>query len=234
MRAHYFQHVPFEGLGSIADWLDAKGYSIGCTQLHAGEPLPAIDEVDFLVIMGGPMSVNDEHLFPWLVEEKQFIRHFISTGKPVLGICLGAQLIATAMGARVYPNAEKEIGWFSLQGTKAGPQDLLFPDQCPAFHWHGETFDLPSGARLLASTEACRNQIFQLGSAVIGMQCHLETTRASAEALVANCADELVAGSFIQGAETILSATDADFELINRQMIRVLEYLHNTGRNNDQ
>ncbi len=115
MRAHYLQHVPFEGLGSIKSWLKKSGYEISNTQFFNSKVLPSIDEIDLLVVMGGPMSVNDEAKYPWLVEEKKFIRNTIEAGKSVLGICLGAQLIASSMGVKVFSNSEKEIGWFPVE-----------------------------------------------------------------------------------------------------------------------
>ena len=110
MRAHYLQHVSFEGLGSIEHWLQSKGYAISSTELFHSQLLPALEDVDLLVGVGGPMSVNDETDHPWLAKEKEFIRRAIEAGKPVLGICLGAQLIADAMGANVVSNSTKEIG----------------------------------------------------------------------------------------------------------------------------
>ncbi|WP_218188034.1 type 1 glutamine amidotransferase [Desulfosarcina cetonica] len=125
MRAHYFQHVPFEGLGSIQDWLETAGYTVTATRFFEPWTLPALEEIDFLVVMGGPMSVNDTDQFDWLVAEKQFIHDAVMAGKAVLGICLGAQLIASALGARVYPNPVKEIGWFPIQGI-ASPDSSGF------------------------------------------------------------------------------------------------------------
>ena len=118
MRAHYLQHVPFEGLGSIAPWLESAGYQITGTKLYESTTIPNPEQFDLLIIMGGPMSVNDEERFPWLRIEKQFIRQTIESGKAVLGICLGAQLIASAMGESVYPNRRKEIGWFPIEGIE--------------------------------------------------------------------------------------------------------------------
>ena len=115
MRAHYFQHVPFEGLGSIKSWLSIAGYKINKKPFFESSKLQDIGEIDLLEIMGGPMSVNDEDRFPWLSLEKTFIHHAIEPGKPVLGICLGPQLVATAMGAHVYRISAKEIGWFPVQ-----------------------------------------------------------------------------------------------------------------------
>jgi GMP synthase-like glutamine amidotransferase len=227
LRAHYFQHVPFEGLGSIQSWLDANGYDTSSTGFFAaGHQLPAVDAVDLLIIMGGPMSVNDEADLPWLAAEKQFVRDCIAAGKPVVGICLGAQLIANCLGGKVYPNGEKEIGWFPVLNRAAANLTLFqFPEEFTAFHWHGETFDLPEGASLLASSHACKNQAFQIGSKVIGLQFHLETTPASAQALVKHCGDELVAGDYIQSPGQILFAQGGEYEQINGIMRAVLDYV---------
>ncbi len=228
MRAHYLQHVPFEGLGSIEPWLQAAGYEITCTPLYETTALPAIDEIDFLIVMGGPMSVNDEDEFRWLPSEKSFIRNVIDSGKPVLGTCLGAQLIASAMGARVYKNPVKEIGWFPVQGVLAptGASSFRFPASTEVFHWHGETFDLPPGAMLMASSEVCENQAFQMGVSVIGLQFHLETTPESAQELVSNCRNELVPLPYVQTEEEILSAKPERYHSINQLMSSVLSFLH--------
>ncbi len=116
MRAHYLQHVPFEGLGSIEPWLIDAGYTITSTHLFETAEFPEPDDFDLLVVMGGPMSINDEAVYPWLTPEKRFLRQVMETGKPVLGICLGAQLIAGCLGAKIFPNEEKEIGWFPSRG----------------------------------------------------------------------------------------------------------------------
>ncbi|TKB12361.1 type 1 glutamine amidotransferase [Desulforhopalus sp. IMCC35007] len=227
MRAHYLQHVFFEGLGSIELWLTDAGYELSATRLYESAGFPAPAEIDLLVIMGGPMSVNDEAQFPWLVAEKNFIREVIDSGKPVLGICLGAQLIASAMGGNVYKNSVKEIGWFPVQSClETDKKEFVFPETVEVFHWHGETFDLPPGATCLASSAGCKNQAFQMGNSVIGLQFHLETTPQSAEAIVAHCRDELVEGQYIQTKEEILAATAVQYDSINRLMADVLKYLH--------
>ena len=226
MRAHYLQHVPFEGLGSIEPWLLSAGYQISSTRFFDSIELPDPDDIDFLMIMGGPMSVNDEHEHPWLATEKGFIGKAIEAGKPVLGICLGAQLIVSALGSRVFPNKEKEIGWYPVRGVKPENRSTFrFPEETIAFHWHGETFDLPYGAVQLAHSEACENQAFQIGSNIIGLQFHLETTQDSAKALVDNCKTELVEGRYIQSEAEILSAPPERFSSINSLMKRILEYL---------
>jgi GMP synthase-like glutamine amidotransferase len=226
MRAHYLEHVPFEGLGSIALWLEAAGYGITSTRFYEAAELPDLAMIDLLVVMGGPMSVNDEDAFPWLVPEKRFIRQAIDSGKPVLGVCLGAQLIASAMGAKVYQNTVKEIGWFPVQGVSSVHGSFFrFPSSTKVFHWHGETFDLPSGSTLLARSEGCENQAFQIGPKVIGLQFHLETTPESARAIVSNCRAELVPSLYIQTEEEILSAPLAHYQSINQLMGNILSFL---------
>jgi GMP synthase-like glutamine amidotransferase len=170
MRAHYLQHIPFEGLGSIASWLEASGYEITGTKFFESVKYPNLKEIDLLVILGGPMSVNDKDKFSCLASEKQFIHESINSGKPVLGICLGAQLIASALGARVYRNSVKEIGWFPIYGISSNNKSIFsFPPSVKVFHWHGETFDLPSGATRLAKSDVCENQAFQFGNSIIGV-----------------------------------------------------------------
>jgi len=227
MRAHFFQHVPFEGLGSIAPWLEARGASVTGTRFFEECTLPTANDVDLLIVMGGPMSVNDESIYPWLKDEKRFIKEAIGRGKPVLGVCLGAQLIANAMGARVYPNAEKEIGWFPIHRahTPGARGAFQFPKDSLVFHWHGETFDLPAGAIRLARSEGCENQAFQVGHNVIGLQFHLETTPQGAKDLVGKCRHELVPAKFVQSEETILSAPAERYTAVNALMSHVLSFL---------
>lgn len=227
MQAHYFQHVPFEGLGAIELWLKNTGYDISCTRFYDSGNLPQVEDIDFLIAMGGPMSVNDESKYPWLVREKAFIKKVIAAGKPVLGICLGAQLIADAMGGKVFPNPVKEIGWFPVSAVESENALVFqFPKETNVFHWHGETFSLPEGAVRMAQSKGCKNQAFQIGSNVIGLQFHLETTPSSAQAIVENCKDEMVEGQYIQTEEEILSVPVERYASINGLMEKLLEYLH--------
>ena len=226
MRAHWIQHVPFEGLGSIETWLTARGARVGVSRMYEHPVFPRARDVDLLIVMGGPMSVNDEAAFPWLREEKKFIAAALDAGVPALGVCLGAQLIASALGAPVRRNEHAEIGWFPIErvpGSSGTVADAL-PQRMDAFHWHGETFDLPGGASLIARSAACRNQAFVIGHHVAAFQFHLETTPASARALVDNCRSELVPGRFIQPEEQIL-APDDRFQRINAAMDAVLSRL---------
>jgi GMP synthase-like glutamine amidotransferase len=227
MHAHYLQHVSFEGLGSIETWLRDAGYEITNTRFYEAGVLPSIADIDLLVIMGGPMSVNDEIQYPWLDKEKKFIKEVIQSGKPTLGICLGAQLIAASMGGDVFPNSVKEIGWFPVQATKTDNTLFFqFPKEIPVFHWHGETFNLPEGAVSIAESKGCKNQAFQIGDSVIGLQFHLETTPGSAQAIVKHCRDELVEGAYIQREEEILATPQEQYKAINKLMGKILEYLH--------
>lgn len=226
MKAHYLQHEPQEGLGSIETWLRDHGCQIRGTMLHEGEALPDIADFDLLVILGGGMSANDEERLPWLRAEKNLIRRAMAADKKVLGICLGAQLIASALGSRVYRNAEKEIGWHEIRGIPVGDGHVFcFPRLCEAFHWHGETFDLPAGAVLLAESAACRNQAFQIGRNIIGLQFHLETTPDTAHQFVSSGRTDLAPGPFVQSEEEILGAPAGKYDRLNALMDDLLSHL---------
>ena len=221
------QHIPFEGLGNIHTWLQSMRADVTVTKFFESPTLLDVDDLDLLIIMGGPMSVNDEADHPWLAAEKQFIRSAIENDKAVIGICLGAQLIAGAMGAAVYPNREKEIGWFPIAGemTDGAEESFLFPQELLVFHWHGETFDLPDGAMRLAGSTACENQAFQLGRRVIGLQFHLETTPDTARDLVHHCRDELQPSRYVQSAAEILGVAASNYTEINAWMDKVLQFV---------
>jgi GMP synthase-like glutamine amidotransferase len=226
MRAHIFQHIPFEGPGNIQPWLVEAGYEISFTYFFSTAVIPAVKDVDFLVIMGGSMSVNDEGKHPWLIKEKQFIREMIAAGKPVLGICLGSQMIASALGAKVYPNPEKEIGWFPVHGMKSKePSNFQFPISFSPLHWHGETFDLPDGAVLLATSEACKNQAFQVGKNVIALQFHPEATQETLQDFVLHFKRELVPARYIQSEDEICAVFHEHFLEMEGLIDRILAYL---------
>ena len=177
MRVLAFRHVPFEGLGLIEPALRLRQIEVDYADLYRPDAAtPDIGPYDGLIFMGGPMSVNDD--LPYLRQEMALIRQAIARRQPILGICLGSQLIARAMGATVRRNSAKEIGWYGVQFTPAAEADRLFGglSRETIFHWHGETFDLPPGAELLASSDLCRNQAFRAGERVYGLQFHLEVT----------------------------------------------------------
>lgn len=225
-RAWCFQHEPFEGPGIIAAWLHARGFELSFTHLYAGDPLPDLEGIDFLVLMGGSMSVNDEDRLPWLRLEKAFLRDYIRSGKPALGICLGAQLLANALGARVGPNRWPEIGWFDIEAVTPPRSDVFsLPERIKVFHWHGETFDIPDGAVRLARSEACENQAFQFGRSVIGLQFHLEMGPEAVDALVENCPQDLKDSPWVQSPEQLRAVSTEDFQRTNRLMGDLLKYL---------
>jgi GMP synthase-like glutamine amidotransferase len=225
MNVHILQHVPFEGIGSMWPWLRARGANVSSTCFFEPWTLPDVSSLDLIIALGGPMSVNDEAGLPWLVAEKQFIRAAIQQGVPVLGICLGAQLIASALGARVYAGRQREIGWFDIEAVPNGEGTFTFPKTTTVFHWHGETFDLPAGAVHLARSAACEHQAFQIGTNVIGLQFHLETTPESAEAIITHCRDELVEDTFVQSEAALRAVPQAAYDSINVLMADVLDHL---------
>jgi GMP synthase-like glutamine amidotransferase len=227
MHIHWLQHVPFEGLGAIETWAQRRGHSLSATRLYAGDPLPEVDSFAMLVVMGGPMGIYDEQEYPWLSLEKSFLQTVIGAEKPVLGICLGAQLVADVLGGRVRANKDKEIGWFPVTRAEEIPNVLkdILPRTQTVFHWHGDTFELPAQSVRLYASEACRNQAFVYKDRVVSLQFHLETTTDSARLLVDNCRHELVAGSpWIQAEQEIAEGIEKN-PGINQTMDRILDYL---------
>src|SRR5271157_1514878 len=211
----------------MQSWMDARGIAVSTARLFEGAAVPRPDQLDWLIVMGGPMSVNEEAMYPWLKAEKRLIAQAIEAGKTVLGICLGAQLIASALGARVFPNACKEIGWFPVHRTRsavASELAPLFTDGLDVLHWHGETFDLPRGSAGFLESEACANQAFSLGSRVLGLQFHLETTPSSAASLIESSRAEIVPSRTIQTEPEMLARPER-FPAINRLMDSLLSFL---------
>lgn len=229
MKAHVLQHVSFEGLGSIEEWLAKRGAEVTWTRFFEASSLPAVAGLDLVIALGGPMSVNDEAELPWLVDEKRFVAEVVRRGTALLGVCLGAQLIASALGARVYRNPRKEIGWYEIEPTPSRPDAFQFSGPLNVFHWHGETFDLPAGAVRLAASAACENQAFQIGGRTIGLQFHLETTPESAGRLISHCRSELVEDRFVQGEAELRNVPPSSYAAINACMAEVLEYLTRRG-----
>ncbi len=226
MHLHWFQHVPFEGLGAIEGWAAARRATITATRFYAGEQPDGCD-FDWLVIMGGPMSVHDQFQYPWLSREKKAISRAIDDGKTVIGICLGAQLIAEVLGARVTANNHREIGWFQVRLTSAARNDPLtdgLPETFPALHWHGETFSIPPRSRHLAASTACVNQAFSYDRRVLALQFHLEATAASTAGLIHNCRHEMQPGPWVQDSRDIVCREDF-FSRANMLLERLLDNL---------
>jgi GMP synthase-like glutamine amidotransferase len=218
MKLAVLQHVPFEGPAAIADWAASRGVQVSIIRPYEGGALPQLSSFGMLAVMGGPMSVNDEahcarDKFLALVDQRlqhfelSVLRDFIGAGKAVLGVCLGAQMIAKALGAKVYTAKQKEIGWFPVERTAEHALFDGIPASFMAFHWHGETFDLPAGAVHLAQTAAVPNQAFAIGSRVLGLQFHMEATPASVNDLLDHAGDEIGNGPFEQAPDAIRAGT---------------------------
>ena len=222
MRIHCLQHVPFESPGYIASWCDRRGHELVATRLYADEPLPRGEDVEALVVMGGPMGVHDDAAHPWMKGEKHLIASVLEAEKRVFGVCLGAQMIANVSGARVYRNRFQEIGWFPVEATREGVFRLELPGQFPAFHWHGDTFQLPAGAVNVARTDACEHQMFVVGERVIGVQFHLEVMPSDVASMCAHAGHDLPEGPYVQAADKMRNFTEA-YESSHQLMVSLLD-----------
>lgn len=219
MEVYIFRHVAFEGPGAILPYLESKGFHIHFVNLYADGAIPDSANVDFAVLMGGPMSVLDEKKYPCFVREKRFCREMVALDKPMLGICLGAQMIANSLGAQIRKNPEKEIGWF--------PVTFKTGETLNVFHWHGETFDIPESALPIARSEACKNQGFRLGR-TFGLQFHLETTEETMRDILENGKGELSEallsrGRFVQSESRILAEGNSAIPRANAALVKLLD-----------
>ncbi|MBP2133888.1 GMP synthase-like glutamine amidotransferase [Methanomicrobium sp. W14] len=218
MRVHSLLHVPFEDTGCIRPYCEEKGYGYSETRLYAGEKPPSLNDFDLLVVMGGTMNIYEEERFPFLSGEKRFIKSAINLGKKVLGICLGAQLISSVLGGCVRKNEFKEIGWFDVQkcaGAEKNPFLGVIPDNFRAFHWHGDTFEIPAGCTRILESEGCKNQGFVFGGSVLALQCHPEVTAGTLKNLVENCPAEVSrTAKYVQAIPEILD--ESNIALANR------------------
>ena len=207
-----FQHDPFEDLGIFAEVLERQGAKYRVIQLFHGEtPAENWERIKALIILGGPMSVYDEEQFPFLRWEKRIIRAAMDEAVPILGICLGAQLIAATLGTVVYHGRVKEIGWCSVSITPHGQVDSLLgylPENATVFQWHGDGFDLPSGAIRLASSANFENQAFRVGRAIYGLQFHLEVTPRMIERWIDERSKDLAQAPYVS-PEKILADTQS-------------------------
>ncbi len=232
MRIHIIQHVAFEGPGAIGEWARERGHAVTVTEQFGKGQLPALEDFDFLVIMGGPMSANDDAKFPWLAGEKRLIADALSGQKAILGVCLGAQLLAQALGARIYRNREKEIGWFPVQLTPEAAASRLFsglPVEMTVLHWHGETFDLPQGGVRLAQSGLCLNQAFEIEGRALGLQFHLEVQPEGLEGLIGNSAKDLAAtGPAVQTGDEIRASAHLA-QTLRPALYRILDSLAEAG-----
>jgi GMP synthase (glutamine-hydrolysing) len=224
MRIHSLEHQPEEGPGKIADWAAARDHAITRTALYAAGPLPALDAFDLLVVMGGGMNIYQHRDHPWLVAEKEFLLRAIDAGKPILGICLGAQLLADVLGGKVHQNPEKEIGWFPVTFTERPAPFAAFPPSLTVMHWHGDTYTLPPGARALAHSAGCAQQAFLWGDRVVGLQFHLEMGAVHVADLAHVAAEDLTPGRYVQSAAQ-LTEPPADLPQAHAALFALLDAL---------
>lgn len=223
------QHLAFEDLGSFEPVLRERGHAIEVLQAGVDDVGSAIRQAECLVVLGGPIGVYETEAYPFVVDEIEALRERLSARRPTLGICLGAQLMAAALGARVYPGGHKEIGWGALQLTPAGQASpLRHLDGVPVLHWHGDTFDLPDGCDLLASTELYERQAFSLGPKVLGLQCHPEAEARRFERWLIGHGGELAsAGIDVRALREQARESGPELEQAARRML--LSWLNGLG-----
>jgi len=214
MRIHLVQHVSYYYQTNVEKWAIEKEHAVSKTFMQENEDLPGLDEFDWLIIMGGPMDIYDAKRYPWLVKEKKFIASAIESKKIVLGICLGGQLIADTLGAKVYMNCCREIGWYPVSLTKEAKESKVFrklPDNFTTFFWHEDGFEIPEGGKRMAVSECCMNQAFEYNDRVIGLQFHLESSPESVGNMLhcTKCMEYITGGGkYIQGMEEIMEHKD--------------------------
>jgi GMP synthase-like glutamine amidotransferase len=209
-RIHCLQHTESEGPAGLARWAEKRGHELSFTRFYQKEPLPELSRFDVLAIMGGPMNIYQDRDYPWLKSERAFIKSCLQAGKKVIGFCLGAQLIADALGGRVHQHQNYELGWFpvtarSVAGGKLPRFWSAFPSELVALHWHGDTFELPPGAQLLASSECCPHQAFAYGERVLAFQFHLEVDAPDLQDFIGCGSDLNWPGPYVQDEKALWS-----------------------------
>ncbi len=227
MKIHVLQHVSFENAGTIYEWAEERNFSVDFTRFFRQEVLPEPEDFDMLIILGGPMNLNETQKYPWLVQEKTFLKRCIATGKKMLGICLGAQLLAETLGLKVFRNKQKEIGWFPVWKNNTVDNEILklFDDDAlPAFHWHGDTFDLPKQAIRLFSSQITDNQAFSWNNQVFGLQFHWEVKPENVRLLVEKAAEDMTDSPFVQQSFEMINDT-GKFILARKNMFRFLDFI---------
>jgi len=254
MKIHWVQHVPLGSIGRIADWAQARNHELVPVRAFAGQDVPAPGGCDALVVMGGPMSAGDRGRPRWLASEIAAVRAVAAHGIPVLGVCLGAQVLAAAHGATVLRAPQREIGWFpvavrapvSWSGGVAAADDVprtgtrvlaraladALPVEFTPLHWHGDTYIRPNGAIVVASSAACKNQIVVFGPRAAGLQFHLEMAADGVAALVENCGDEIDGGPWARPVGEILAGAESHLHACHQILDSLLDAFFDPSLNN--
>ena len=237
MHIQVVQHVPFEGPGLIGEWAAECGHTLGISHAET-ESYPPLEEVDLLVVMGGPMDADDDTASPWLVPEKHYIADAIASGRLVLGICLGAQIVAEVIGGRVVRAEEREIGWYPVAPTAGSLDEPLFarwPDEIVVGHWHGDTFNLPLGMEPVLSSEVTHNQAFVFDGRVVGLQFHLEWDAGALEELFDASAEDLAeGGAHVMSAEEFAEGIPRYIPDCRELLFELLDSMEQLGAVADQ
>lgn len=223
MKIQYIIHADFELPGAIETWARQNRFEENTCRPYAGEKLPSYDDFDLLIVMGGPQSPLAIEKAPYLAGEIALIRETLKREKPVLGFCLGAQLIGEALGAKTGRSPNKEVGVFPIELTEEGRQDPLLeglPQRFDVVHWHNDMPGLTAEAKVLAFSQGCPRQIVRYLPYAYGFQCHPEPMRQNIEAMIRHCPEDLAPGTFVQTAEKFLAQ---DFQGINQKLIQILD-----------
>lgn len=231
MHIHYLQHIPYEDLGMMLAWAQEKGMTITKTGMFQYETLPGTHDYDWLIILGGPMNIYQENDYPWLIQEKKYIHESIRQGKRVLGICLGAQLIADCLGAKTVKAPHKEIGWYPVKFVQ--PQ-LSFGEgqELMGFHWHQDMFNIPAGAKLIACSRACPHQGFTYNDGqIIGLQFHMELTQKGIQQLLHHGQEDLDSSRFVQTKKVIIQQMH-HLQSNHQHMRNLLDHMLNEHHHN--
>ena len=223
MHVHFITHASYEYPGYLLQWAGEKKFTTTFSKMYESTEFPEPGGIDLLIVMGGPMGVYENDKHPWIEKEKQFIQEVIVAGKKVMGICFGSQMVASALGAKVYPHNKKEIGWLPVQKAAGENESLLtkeLPDEFVTFHWHGDTFSLPPGAVHLLQSAATLHQAYLYDNRVLGLQFHMEAVPDLVAAMVQHGREELVPADYVQEEETILA--QKEHYAINNNLLKKL------------
>jgi GMP synthase (glutamine-hydrolysing) len=224
MNIAVLQHAACEGPGDIGAWAQERGHAVTVHHLYLGDALPEIEAFDLLVVMGGEMNIYQHRDYPWLKPESALIRTALAAGRRMVGICLGAQLIADALGARVTQNPVYEIGWWPVTFTPEGRAAYAaLPARATVLHWHGDTFELPPGALRLARSEGCGEQGFVIAGKCLGLQFHLEMDPALVKSTVEGSTGTWPTGPFVQNGAQILRNAETYHETNRRFLFGLLD-----------